>query len=345
MKKIYLLLSFFLLASMGLFGQVTSPLSQTVAPKGGVNALALEYFKINFTKEQRNRLKEKEIEFIYQIDPLGKPTLEAIKGITDRDILDSLEKRTSSLPQFQPQISAGVPQSALYFVKLTFPTYQPWRGNSPALLYQMYPRAQPEDFEYLHKSNKRIDVMLGGMSNQFWGSPADYLRTGGGMKVDLTYTAKNQIIYGMVMNIYGNKMKKPYPLPVLREQFPAPPTMLLGGIIGRWFGKVGLQAEIAMAVQNITERQSDKDPEWVQLTGWSPGLVMNIPVKLGKDHIAYYDISPSITNTYLNFHVGVRPLFLSLREASGIMTEVGVSFRLTSHLLRDYKLKPEFFDR
>ncbi len=66
------------------------------------------------------------------------------------------------------------------------------------------------------------------------------------------------------MSFYGNKLKKENPLPVNREQFPAPPTMLLGVTFGKWYHNMNVQLEVNMAVQNITEKQGEDDPQWVQ---------------------------------------------------------------------------------
>ncbi len=33
-------------------------------------------------------------------------------------------------------------------------------------------------------------------------------------------------------------------------------------------------------------RLGDTDPDWVQLSGWSPGIVFNYPIRLGKSNPA-----------------------------------------------------------
>ncbi|MBK9743701.1 MAG: hypothetical protein IPO94_12405 [Saprospiraceae bacterium] len=73
------------------------------------------------------------------------------------------------------------------------------------------------------------------------------------------------------------------------------------------------------------------DLDWVQLKGWSPGLVVNYPVKLGKTNPMYY--------------FGLRYLKFSLKEATGLMVEFGVSYRMAIKGVNKYKLKDEFLSK
>ncbi|GAB3171137.1 hypothetical protein [Telluribacter humicola] len=344
MKNLYLLLILLFVATQAR-AQTSDSLNQNVSPKGGLNALALHYYRIDFTKEQRQRLKDVELEFIYQIDESGALALEEVNGINDKDIVDSLKNRTLTLPRFSPQVVNGTPQPSLYFMKLTFPSYQMTNSRLAMIQPYLYNEAKLDDFEYIKKSNQRMEVLFGGVYNQFLGNPSLYLRPGGGMKVDVTYTAKNLLMYGLTMSIYGNKFKQVYPIYVNRNQFPAPPTAVIGLVFGKWFNKVNAQLELGTAVQNITENKGGNDPDWVQLTGWSPGLVVNYPIKLGKDKIFYNYGAPSIFNHNLNLHVGVRQLFLSLKEATGGMFELGLSYRMSYEMIEEFRLKQKFLDR
>jgi len=47
--------------------QITDTLNEQASPKGGVNKLAVKFFGIDFSKEQRLILEDKEIEFIFEI--------------------------------------------------------------------------------------------------------------------------------------------------------------------------------------------------------------------------------------------------------------------------------------
>ncbi len=320
--------------------QTTGPDQKAPAPEGGVEALALEYYKIDFTKAQRKRLKNVEIEFIYRIDEQGNPDLVDINGLTDRDLLDSLRSQTPKLPRFSPMLQGGIPAASIYTMLLVFPSYKQDVNQIATVSSLAYRKIKIEDFESIHKSGQRMDMILGGMLNQFTGNPARHLATGGGMKIDLLFTARNRLAYGLNMNIYGNQLKREYPLQITRKQLPAPPTLLVGASFGRSFGYADVHLQVSLAVQNITQNQGDSDPEWVQLKGWSPGLVVNFPIRLGKETFYDYYGSPSLFSNNLNFHLGLRPVFLSLREASGGMLEAGISYRMSFHMVDEYRLKP-----
>ncbi len=344
MNKIYVAVVL-MLAGLHANAQTPDRLNQEASPKGGVEALVLEYYRIDFTKAQRERLRNVQLEFIYQVDAQGTPSLAEVNGVNDRDILDSLRGRTPRLPAFNPRIVDGTPQPSLYAVQLVFPTYRLTQSRLGQLQAHSYQRARLEDFEYIHKSAQRFDVLLGGVANQFVGNPARHLVLGGGMKVDVAYAANNRLVYGLNMSIYGNRLKREYPLAINREQLPAPVTLLVGAIFGKWFNRFSAQLELSLAYQNVTENQGAGDTEWVQLNGWSPGLVVNYPLQLGRDRPHYSYGSPTILAHYVNLHLGVRPVFLSLREATGGMVEVGLSYRMAYHLVDRYKLKESFGDQ
>lgn len=316
-------------------------LNQPASPKGGVNQLAIHYYGIEFTKLQREQLKDKEIEFIFTIDVSGKSMLAEVNGITDPDIIDSLIRRTEYVEHFNPQIRNGIAEEAIYFMQLRFPSYR-----MTAFQYGMvFSEAKLEDFEFIEKSGVRFDMLFGGLANQFIGTPSEYLSTGGGMKVDISVTDKRQLIYGFNMSFYGNRLKKDYPINSLRVQNSGPPTLLVGLIFGKWFDKFSLQGELNFAIQNVTPRIDENDRDWVQLRGWSPGLIINYPIKLGRESPLYYYGSPALISHRLNVHFGLRYVCLSLREASGIMTELGLSYRMGMEGIKSYKLKDEFLNR
>ena len=319
--------------------QITDTLNEQASPKGGVNKLAVKFFGIDFSKEQRLILEDKEIEFIFEITEEGEPTLSEINGVSDPSIIDSLENKATTIDNFNPGIRNGVAVPSIYFMRLSFPKYEMVPGDFRPQQGSVYKKLRLEDFEYIKTSNSRFDMLIGGMANQFIGSPANHLGFGGGMKVDIGFTTKSNYIFGLNMSFYGNPLKQEYPLNTNREQLKAPPTLLVGAIAGRWFGKFSIQAELNFAVQNVTERIGDNDPEWEQLRGWSPGLVVNYPIRIGKRQPLYYYGTPTVLENNLNLHFGLRHLSLSIPEASGFMAELGISYRMTLKEIEEYKLK------
>lgn len=336
---------FLLTSILRINAQVLDSLNQNASPKYGINQLAIKYFGIEFTKEQRKEIENVEIEFIYSIDKYGNPTLAETNGVTNQEIVDSLKNKTKEIERFNPQVRNGVSEPAIYFMKLTFPTYKFYLRSYGMLQGSAYNEAKLEDFEYLNTSDQRFDMTIGGLVNQFIGNPSRHLGFGGGMKVDLGYAGKNNIIYGLNMSFYGNKLKKEYPINSTREQFEAPPTLLVGLILGKWFDKFNIQGEINLGVQNITKKLGENDSDWVQLKGWSPGLVVNYPIKLGKTNPMYYYGAPTLFENNLNLHFGLRYLKFSLKEATGLMVEFGVSYRMAIKGVNKYKLKDEFLSK
>ncbi|MFT6338848.1 MAG: hypothetical protein ACJATI_005629 [Halioglobus sp.] len=325
--------------------QVVDSLNQQVSPNGGVNQLAIKYYGIDFTKEQRKIIENIEIEFIYSIDKLGHPTLSEVNGVSNSEIIDSLKSKTLEIGQFNPQITNGVPEASIYFMKLTFPTYKFTQQTFGLLQGSAYNEAKLDDFEYIKESGQRFDMTIGGMVNQFIGNPSKHLSLGGGMKIDMGYAGSNNLIYGLNMSFYANKLKAKYPINSSREQFNAPPTLLVGLIFGKWFDKFNVQGELNIGIQNITEKIGENDPDWIQLKGWSPGLVLNYPIKLGKSNPIYYYGAPTLLENNLNIHVGLRYLKLSLKEATGMMLEFGLSYRMALKGVKEYKLNKEFLNK
>jgi hypothetical protein len=294
-------------------------------PVGGINKLALVYYKIDFTKEQRKALQDKEIEFIYLIDPAGHATLEEINGVVEKAILDSLQQATSRLPRFYPRRVNGIAESF-----------------QQAASYQ---ETAYEDFAYIHKSGARLDILFGGVANGFLGSPGKYLGPGGGMKIEIMGIGKKGIGGGLLMSFYGNKLRQNYPIDSDRAQNSAPPTMLVGfglnkALVKKERREFNAQVEFNYAIQNITASLGENDKDWTQLKGFSPGLVGNYLIQVGKNKTAYYYGSPSIFCHYLNIHGAVRPVFFNLKEARGVMLELGLSYRLGTHFVDEYRLKP-----
>jgi hypothetical protein len=314
----------FLLSFYSAFAQVT--LKSGPTPAGGLDAVALTFYKINFTKAQRTALADVDIEFILAINPDGVATVEKVNGLTDQVLLDSLYNAGSQLPKFQPKIVKGERQSSLYFFQMRFPTYDAVIPQGAMQDVIRFNAAAYEDFDTIQVSGQRYDILIGGVANTFLGNASSYLSPGGGMKLEVMYAGKKGFGGGLMMSFYGNKRKKEFPIPSDRAQNSAPPTLLVGaGVTKELFKKerteVILQFELNMAVQNITPRDGENDKDYTQFNGFSPGLVGHYLLKLGKPKTNYYYGMPSLYYNYLNFHAAVRPMFLDLKEASGVMLE------------------------
>lgn len=331
----YLLFTTFIFAQ----AQETEMRNQEVSPKNGITDLALVYYSIDFSKEQRKILNDKELELLFKIDESGSPELYKINGIQDESILDSLKIKSQQVGKFNPRIHNGIPEPSIFFLELTYPSKKLISVSLNPYQQSLFHQIRLEDFEYIEKANFGSDIVIGLLTNQFTGSPARYSKLGAGMKINMTFTDHKNYIYGLNLSTYFNQKKRDYSLYTDREQLSSRSTALLGIIFGKWFGKFNIQAEANYAVQNVTERYDTRDKGWTQFKGWSPGAVFNYPIMLGTEKPLYYYGSPSLLSHNLNLSFGIHYLQFSHREASGVMAELGVAYRMTFRGIKEYRLK------
>lgn len=318
--------------------------TQEPTPAGGISRLALYYFKINFSKEQRALLEQHELELIYSVDERGKPTLEKVNGINDSAIVDSLVRQTNIVPYFDPKMVNGKAEASVYFMKLSFPRY----GSQESLLldneFLSFRKLKPEDFESIEYGGE-MDILIGGMVNTFNGSAQDYLSLGGGMKIEMLFTGKKNWGGGLAMDFYGNKLKQPYPIASTREQAKAPPTLLIGGFISKKFNQVQSDNEVIfqldanMALQNVVYNEGNNDQDYVQFFGFSPGLVVHYNMPVGRIRSSFYYFRPTMNRSFVNMNIALRPLFYDNKAANGIMLEFGLAWRLRTRFIESYQLK------
>lgn len=331
----------FLFSIQPIFGQKADSLNTGFGPIGGINKLALEYYKIGFNKEQRSQIEGVEIEFIYNIDTLGHATLEKVNGVEDSSIIALFQATTDKKAKFYPFIENKRPVETIYFMKLRFPSYQ---LSSPIQIIQLPTKPKLEDFDYIHTSGRSIDAVIGANANSFLGNAQNYLGLGGGMKTEIMFMSEKGYGAGMVMNFYGNKLKKAFPIASNRAQNDDLPTLFWGIGLSKVFtdtrSKFVLQCELNYVIQNITPKLDDTDKDWVQFKGFSPSIVAHYMIQIGKSKFTFFP-EPTLTNHYINFHAAFRPYFLNQKKANGTMLEVGLSYRLGYNYVKDYKLKSE----
>jgi hypothetical protein len=330
----------FILASITANAQEKDSLNYGPTPKGGISALALHYFKIDFTRTQRLLLNANKIELVYSVDQYGKAALEKVNYLSDPIIIDSLVKATEKVPLFQPQVVNGKPTSSIYFLSLRFPRYDAVQEN---ISYKKVARPRLSDFESIELGGG-LDMLMGGMVNTFTGSAHDYLGTGGGMKVDMIFMGQKKFGAGMDMSFYGNPLKKDYPINSNRQQLTAPPTLFIG-LACQWIiskkekEHITFQLEANYVQQNLNTRIDANDNNWDRFSGFSPGILVHYMVKVGRDHLSSYYWDPVVVNHWLNFHAGIRPLLYNSALANGVMIEAGVSYRMKTTFIKSYLLK------
>lgn len=328
----FILIPFFLVAQ-------DEPLDLQPTPVGGLERLALVFLKTDFTPEQRTRLNDVRLELIFFVDSTGMAFLEDVNGINDPDIIDSL-KQGKDIPPFRPRYVNGQFRNGIFFMMLTFPSYDMRDEERVLQRYGSFPIDQLEEVNY---SGQSLQMMIGGVVNSFAGSPSRYLSPGGGLKMDVLW-GFDKWGAGFSFAAYGNRAREYYPIRTTRELDKAPSTFviaLLGSInvINNPKRIINLQLELGYVGQTVSSRIDDYDEDYIQLRGFSPGLVVNYQIPIGKGRFQNRYYFPSVTNHYLNVHAAARPIFLNLKEARGMMFEFGISYRFSIQAVHAYQLK------
>lgn len=322
------------LTSATVYGQIDS-LNSMPGPKEGVNNLAQQFLKINFTPGQRVLLDDVRVELIFYVDSLGKATLQEVNGIYDRAIFDSLYQKAEELPAFYPMQVNGRKEASIYSMILDYPTY-----TGPGSLEDGPPL--PEDLDEI-VTGGRTDCLIGALFSGPVGNMNEHIGLGGGMKVDLLFTGRRGYGGGVFINASFYDLEKDYPMNNNRPQNGSQPILLLGLALDRIIElnsgrEIIFQLELGYAIQNMSP-STDTDPEALQLFGFSPGISVHYAMKAGHDRITNNRAEPSIVNHRVNFHVGFNPVFFDLKSASGMLWEIGASYRLTYKAIRSYKLR------
>jgi hypothetical protein len=332
-----------LLLSFTAFGQSPDTLNRRVEPKGGMAALAIVYYKIDFNPEEIEYLRANEAELIFMVSETGKGKLEKVNDIGMPSIVERM--LNDDLPDFFPEVVDGKPQSAVYFMKLRWPHYSDMTPVSP---YDARPFAyinhRLDEFEFVRYTGVRFDMVFGGVANIVNGTASEYIRNGGGMKMDMMFYGQKNWGGGMVMTFHGNRSKKDYPISTQLPQNPSRMTLFLGAGIGKIFeerggGHFNLQFEPCWALQNIVTVDPQIRNKPVQASGFSPGFVINYAMRMGKGRMYNYYFVPTVWTSYVNFHLAIRPLMLNVAAASGMMYEAGLSYRMGLRYVSDFKLK------
>jgi len=325
-------------------------LNRDAAPSISLNRLVLEYYRIDFEPEIREELTGVELELIYLIDSFGYPYLEEVNGTSNTIIRDSLVERTKVIPLFSPALTDGVPVESLYFIRFSYPSYSQGGQLMEYDLLNRLQNARIEDFEFIEEDGSRFDIPMGIHSNFWSGNAADFLRPGGGMKVDIIGTFKNQVSAGLSLNFFFNRRYNEFDLATNREQLRSTTGALMGLSIGKWIDfrdrkqAFHLNFEANYALLNVTENQGDNDPDWVQFRGFSPGVVLSFPIWTIAKKPIINAFSSGVQYHELASHLAFRPMLMNQNQGSGILFEVGLHYRLSMRYVKDYQLKPEVFE-
>lgn len=344
MKKVPLAVGL-LLSFAAAFGQKPDSLNRVAEPKGGMAALALVYYKIDFTREETEYLRANEAELIFMVNENGKATLEEVKDIAMHSVVDSMMRMNDRLPEFYPEAVNGKPQNALFFMRLRWPQYEALEPAFPPSYNRYhYMGRRLDEFEFIDYTGSRFDILFGAVGNTIGGNVINYIYSGGGVKFDMLLYSEKGWGGGMVMTFHGNRMRKEYPLTTLLPQNKSRVTGFIGLAVAKLLndrpaGQFSIQFEACYSMQSIESMDPNLKNKPVQAMGFSPGLVINYAKNLGRGRMTAYYYIPTAMRSYLNFHIALRPMILNIPEASGLMYEAGISYRMAMRHARNFKLK------
>lgn len=344
--KIYTLLSilFYSLFSVAVQAQIDTTYSQA-APVGGINRLALVYYDIDFTKEQRELLKDVDIELIFSVSDEGVALLESINGLNNRAIKDSLFAQTPYLPMFIPEMRGGISKQSLYFMLFQYPSYRrvPQELNFYSAFYQR--KVEKNQFSELSESGTGVEFVLGGIFTNHFGSADKYLKPGGGVNMGVEYVAANSYYYGLGWEMMGNRAAQQMTAKDTLQYLKAPFTVAVGLYVGHRFEKFSIQLEAYYASISITSGMEEESYGGTNYEGFSPGLFVNYPlyINAANERVVINGGRAYINRFAINFRGGFRGMFMNNDQASGVLLELGAGIRFGSFFINRYRLKDSFY--
>ena len=325
-----------LFVSTGAFGQMFDSLNMKTQPRGGKGALQIVYYRIDFTKEETDFLRTHAPELIFSVSPQGKARLEKVNDLGMQSIVDSMMRVNDRLPDFYPERVNGRAENGVYFLKLTWPNYQSQLGlispYQPLTFYNPVMRKLSE-FSDITYRGPRYDMILGVFNPGFNGNLGKVIKQGWGAKFDFMIYGSKGWGGGFGTSIILGKPSD------FRDRNHM--ITLFNGMIGKVFretkmGQFGLQIEPAFGITDIVDR--DNDVRFIGL-GFCPGVSAIYMLSLGPGRMSRQYFLPTSYKHYLSFHVGIRSMLFNTVAASGTIADVGISYRLATRPVANYKLK------
>lgn len=337
---------FFLLALLSITANAQLDTTFTQAkPIGGLNRLALVYYDIEFTPDQRKLLENVDVELIFSISDAGVPSLESVNGVTNRALIDSIFAQTPELPRFIPEMRGGIPKQTLFFMQFQFPTYQAnvQEFRVPSPFYQQ--KIEKDEFKVLDETGRGLEFVIHGIFTNHFGNADKYLKPGGGVHMGFEFVAANKLYYGFGFEMFGNKAAEKM---IVTDSLPyskAPFSATIGFYMGKWFDNFSVQAEVNYGSISVIPSDVENDIDGTSFQGFSPGIFVNYPIipKNRRERVTIQGANAYINRFSFNLRGGFRGFIMDNTEANSIMIEVGVGIRFGSYFIKRYRLKDSYY--
>ena len=299
--------------------------------------IAAHYYDIDFTPTQYEQLAGKEIELILVVDSFGRAELTGVNPDMTVDVQDSLYRRTLTLPRLYGE-GAEAREESMYTIWFTYPQRNQGRYVNPYWDgVAAYSKAQPEDFEYLELSKARLELSFGTNLVQPLAARNNYLHTGAGGGMEIGISDNKGRLYGLFMQIAGNKRKQDLPIATGGlTPLSAPLTLSVGALYGRYAGNWSIKASLGVGQTNLTDGDPD---EFLHTDGVTLGLRVDRLLYLGTGDPEYAYAEPMLARGSISPHLALRYFHASIPEFRGPSLEVGIAYRIQLFGVDRYKLR------
>jgi hypothetical protein len=335
-----------LLLSVAAFAQIPTSQNIKAQPVGGKGALQIVYYRIDFTQEETDYLRTHTPEMIFSVSEYGKARLEKVNDIDRQSIIDSLMNMNNRLPDFYAARVNGRPEQGVYFLKLTWPNYQYQNGmnniNSMMTLQYNPVLRKLSDLEDITYRGPRFDMTIGAFMPTFGGNISKYLDKGWGTRFDfMIYGRKGWGGgFGTTLVIGKPKMVSPaIPLRYNRSHL----ITIINGSFGKIFdfkraGQFAIQFEPGFGITDASIAPNTSADVAVGV-GFIPGVTAHYLLPFGPGRMSRQYFLPVAYRQFLSIHVAARQLMFNTEETTGMIYEVGLSYRLMQRPVLNYKPK------
>lgn len=346
MRPFFTCLSFLglFLITPSLFAQTPDTAFVQAQPPTSLPALALHYYSIDWTAEQWDTLRGRELELFYLIDNIGGPFLQSVRGTDRADILDSLNSATSRLLYFTPAQYHGGPVESAYGFYFAFPDRPP---PSRASQLTQYAPGWPYS-TFVSPEELREDYLADGIGftvdyNAFFasylGAPSAYAAPGGGIDIapGLQWSPRWRAGLSLGFNVAN-----------LRKALPEDPLVRTDGSLANGYAAATLDRIVkssAKAEWNIRgelgygsfriANDDDEQPDGELVHGGlHTGLLLQYANSFGNpaERGAVRDYRGRVQQPGFGYNVlaGIRYRYLGNRTGTGIYLFLGAGIRIGS---------------
>ena len=336
--RVYFSLLFFSVAILGI-SQTPKTTFMPAEPEGGLDAvLSFLDKKVKLRRAERREVSNQELYVELEISEEGKVLSAKVVNAPVLSVAQKIQKACMDLPDFIPATYEGIEIESLYRFTLNYQK-QAYFPNPRNLYVPDY-----DEFAEIIEKPRKFDLYFNGSMNFFGGNIGQRLGLGGGIGFGMLFGGKH-FSAGFDMTIYGNKLRRNFDLEDERKQYKAPPTFYVGLTLAKEWPlnkkrSIQLQSHFNFASMNLIPEEENGNRDFVHFDGFSTGLRCHYLILLGKPKVSVYGAAgPTLFKSFLHVYVGAFGHFLEEQQASGVLGEIGIGYRMRLRGIKEYTLK------